>query len=91
LVEVTAANRQVYYQEYHVSLPTTFAGRQFYRTITGDEFLLVAPESGEAVFSFPLPMIALQVRGRYVTSYAIQGAKVSNPTKAWQRNPGSTI
>ena len=29
LVEVTAANRQVYYQGYHVSLPTTFAGRQF--------------------------------------------------------------
>ena len=84
-MEVTAANRQVYYQGYHVSLPTTFAGRQFYRTITDDEFLLLAPESGEVVFSFPLPMIALQVRGRYVASYAIQGAKISNSSKHWER------
>lgn len=61
LVEATAANRQVYYQGYHVSLPTTFAGRQFYRTITDYEFLLLAPESGEVVFSFPLPVIALHV------------------------------
>nr|WP_269209016.1 hypothetical protein [Arthrobacter sp. 35W] len=29
--------------------------------------------------------IALQVRGRYVASYAIQGAKLSNPTKHWER------
>ena len=85
LVEVTTANRQVYFQGYHVSLPTTFAGRQFYRTITADEFLLLAPESGEVVFSFPLPMIALQVRGRYVASYTIQGAKISNPSKHWER------
>ena len=85
MVEVTAANRQAYYHGYHVSLPTTFAGRRFYRTITDDEFLLLAPESGEVVFSFPPPMIALEVRGRSVASYAIQGAKVSNPTKHWER------
>lgn len=85
LVEVTAANTQVYYEGYHVSLPTTFARRQFYRTITDDEFLLLAPESCEDVFSFPLPMIALQVQGRYVASYGIQGAKISNPSKHWER------
>ncbi|NYG18027.1 hypothetical protein BJ956_002546 [Arthrobacter psychrochitiniphilus] len=39
--------------------------------MTDDEFLLSAPESREVVFSFSLPMIALQIRGRYVASYAI--------------------
>ncbi|WP_029139412.1 integrase core domain-containing protein, partial [Citricoccus sp. CH26A] len=81
IVGITPANRQVYYQGYHLSLPTTFAGRQFYRTITDCEFLLADIDSGEVVFSFPLPMIALQVRGRYVASYAIQGVHVANPTK----------
>lgn len=84
-VEVTAANRQVYYQGYHVSLPTTFAGREFFRTITDTEFLLSDIASGEVVFSFPLPMMALQVRGRYVSSYAIQGVQMVNPTKHWER------
>lgn len=85
IVEVTPANRQVYYQGYHVSLPTTFAGREFHRTITDDEFLLSDIADGEVVFSFPLPMIALQVRGRYVSSYAIQGVQVANPTRHWER------
>ena len=85
VVEVTPANRQVYYQGFHVSLPTTFAGRTFYRTITADEFLLADPDSGEIVFSFPLPMIALQVRNRYVASYAIRGVQMSYPSKQWQR------
>ena len=85
LVEVTAANRQVYYQGHHVSLPTTFAGREFYRTITDEEFLLSDIATGEVVFSFPLPMMALQVRGRYVSSYAIQGVQMAYPTKQWER------
>ena len=84
-MDVTPANRQVYYQGFHVSLPTTFAGRTFYRTITDDEFLLADPDSGEIVFSFPLPMIALQVRNRYVASYAIQGVQMSYPSKQWER------
>lgn len=85
LVEVTAANRQIYYQGYHVSLPTTFAGREFYRTINDTEYLLADPTSGEVVFSFPLPMIALQVRGRFVASYSIKGVHMSHPTKQWER------
>jgi hypothetical protein len=85
IVEVTPANRQVYYQGYHVSLPTTFAGREFYRTITDEEFLLSDIDSGEVVFSFPLPMVALQVRDRYVASYAIQGVVMANPTGHWGR------
>lgn len=85
IVEVTPANRQVYYQGYQVSLPTTFAGREFHRTISDDEFLLSDIASGEVVFSFPLPMIALQVRDRYVASYAIQGVEMTNPTKHWER------
>jgi hypothetical protein len=85
LVDVTPDNRQVYFQGYHVSLPTTFAGRQFHRTITDNEFLLSDPGTSEIVFSFPLPMIALEVRGRYVASYAIQGVQLSHPTKQWAR------
>lgn len=85
IVEITPANRQVYYQGYHVSLPTTFAGREFYRTITDTEFLLSDIAGGEVVFSFPLPMIALQVRGRYVSSYAIRGVVMENPTRHWER------
>lgn len=85
LVQVTDANRQVYYQGYHLSLPTTYAGRRYYRTITDDEFLLTEPATGEIVFSFPLPMVALNVRGRYVASYSIQGVVVAHPTKPWER------
>ena len=85
LVEVTRANRQVYFQGFHVSLPTTYADRQFYRTINDDAFLLTDPVTGEIVFSFPLPMVALNVRGRYVASYSIQGVDVAHPTKPWER------
>lgn len=85
IVEVTRDNRQVYYQGFHVSLPSTFAGREFYRTITDEEFLLNDPTTGEVAFSFPLPMVALQVRGRYVASYAIRGVQMSYPSKHWQR------
>ncbi|TFC93930.1 transposase [Cryobacterium sinapicolor] len=85
LVEVTRANRQVYFQGYHVSLPTTFADRRVYRTITETAFLLTDPVTAEIVFSFPLPMVALNVRGRYVASYSIQGVGVTHPTKPRER------
>jgi transposase InsO family protein len=84
-VEVTRANRQVYFQGYHVSLPTTFADRAFFRTITETAFLLTDPVTGEILFSFPLPMVALNVRGRYFASYSIQGVAVTHPTKPWER------
>lgn len=41
--------------------------------------------TGEIVFSFPLPMIALRVRDRFIASYAILGVEIVNPTKQWQR------
>lgn len=85
MVEVTKANRQVYYQGFHVSLPSTYADRQFYRTITDDAFWLIDPVTGEIVFSFPLPMVALNVRGRYVASYAIAGVEATQTTKQWER------
>jgi hypothetical protein len=66
LVEATKANRQVFFQGYYVSLPTACADRTFYRTITADAFLLTDPVTAEIVFSFPLLMVALNVRGRYV-------------------------
>lgn len=37
------------------------------------------------MFSFPLPLVALGVRGRYIASYTIRGVEVANPTKQWQR------
>lgn len=85
IVQVTKANRQVYYQGYHLSLPATYGARQFYRTITDDAFLLSDPATGEIVFSFPLPMVALNIRGRYVASYSIQGVQVAHSTKHWDR------
>ena len=85
VVTVMRANRQLYYHGYHVSLPSTFADRQFYRTITDETFLLTDMGTGEIVFSFPLPMVALGVRGRFISSYAIRGVQVANPTKQWRR------
>lgn len=54
-------------------------------TITDDAFMLTDPVTGEIAFSFPLPMIALHVRRRYVPSYAFQGIEMANPSKHWQR------
>lgn len=68
-----------------MSLPSTFGGRQYYRTITDDEFLLSDIDTGQVVFSFPLPMVALEVRGRYVPSYTVRGVQMVNPTKHWAR------
>lgn len=85
VITVTKANRQVYYHGYHVGLPSTFSDRQFFRTITDDTFLLTNIVTGEIVFSFPLPLVALGVRGRYIASYTIRGVEVANPTKQWQR------
>ena len=85
MIEVTKANRQVYYQGYQVSLPTPYAERKFYRTITDDAFLLIDSDTGEVVFSFPLPMVALNLRGRYVASYAIAGVEATQTTKQWER------
>ena len=85
VVEVTRANHQVYYQGLQVSLPMTFAGRQFYRTITDEAFILSDMVTGEIVFSFPLPMVAIKGRKRTVASYAIRGVQIVNPTKQWIR------
>ena len=60
LVEVTRENRRTFYQGFHISLPTSFARRQFIRTTTDTEFLLSDPETNEVVMSFPLPMVAFE-------------------------------
>lgn len=85
IVEVTKANHQVYYQGLQVSLPMTFAGRKFYRTITKTEFFLSDMVTGEIVFSAPSPMVAINARKRNVASYAIKGIQIVNPTKNWER------
>lgn len=83
LVEVKLANRKIYYHGYFISLPSSLAGRLYYRSITDAEFLLADPDTGEIVFSFPLPMVALHVRGRYVASYSIRGVQLSHPNEHW--------
>lgn len=77
LVEVTRENRQTYFRGYHLSLPTTYAGRQFLRTITDDEFMLSEPDTAEVVLCFPLPMVALRVHGKFVASYSIKGVELN--------------
>lgn len=85
IVATTKENHQVYFHGLCVKLPVKYGARQFYRTITDDEFLLVDPRSGEVVFSFPVPMVAMRVRGRYVNSYAIRGVFLADPGAHWER------
>ncbi|MGP5048912.1 integrase core domain-containing protein [Glutamicibacter ardleyensis] len=85
LVRVEKDNCQAYYQGKQISLPQTYAGRQFLRTITEDEFILSDPDTAEVVLSFPLPLVALRVHRRFVASYSIKGIRLVNPTKQWSR------
>ena len=85
LVEVTRENRRTFYQGFHISLPTSFARRQFVRIITDTEFLLSDPETGELVMSFPLPMVALKVAGKFVSSYSIKGIQLTLATRQWEK------
>jgi len=61
-------------------MPPIHSGR-----FTDEEFLLADPRTGEVVFSFPLPLHALRVNGRYIASYAIRGVYLSHPTAHWLR------
>lgn len=85
IVTVTKDNHQVYYQGLQIKLPAAYGDREYYRIITGEEFLLADPRTGEVVFSFPLPLHALRVNGRYIASYAIRGVYLSHPTPHWLR------
>lgn len=85
LVRVSKDNCQAYYRGKQISLPQTYADRQFLRTITAEEFIFSDPETAEVVMSFPLPLVALRVHGRFVASYSIRGIHLANPTKAWSR------
>lgn len=77
---MTRDNGQVYYQEFHISLPSTFTARVSHRTITGTEFLLSDPVAGDRVL---VPMVAVPVRGRYIASYAIRGVQDSYASACW--------
>lgn len=85
LVRVTKDNHQVYYQGLQVKLPSSYGGQEFYQVVTEKEFLLVDPRSGQVTVSFPLPLVALRVRGRFIASYAIRGVYLSDPTPHWRR------
>ncbi|MGV2953354.1 integrase core domain-containing protein [Glutamicibacter sp. AGC46] len=85
LIRVSKDNCQAYYRGKQISLPQTYAGRQFLRTITENEFILSDPDTAEVVLSFPLPIVALRVHGRFVASYSIRGVHLANPTKQWSR------
>lgn len=85
LVEGTKENRRTFYQGFHNSLPTSLARRQFIRTITDTEFLLSDPETSEIVMSFPLPMVALKVEGKFVSPYPIRGIQMTLATRHWEK------
>lgn len=85
LVRANKDNCQAYYRGMQISLLQTFAGRQFLRTITDDEFILSDPDTAEVVLSFPMPMVALRVQRRFVSSYSIRGIHLEHPTKQWSR------
>lgn len=85
VIEVMRDQRRLFYQGNHISVPTTFAGRQFHRTITDTEFLLSDPDTAEVVLSFPLPLTAMHARGKFIASYSIRGIVLKNPTKQWER------
>lgn len=83
LVEVVREQRKVFYKGQQISVPSSMAGRQYCRTVTGEEFLLSDPDTGEVVMSFPLPLMAMQKSGKFIASYSIRGIMMLNPTKAW--------
>lgn len=85
LVEVMADQRKVFYKGQHISVPASLAGRQYARTVTDEEFLLSDPDTGEVIFSFPLPMTAMYRSGKYIASYSIRGIQIQNPTVHWER------
>lgn len=82
LVRVEKDNCQAYYQGKQISLPQTYADRQFLRTIAEDEFILSDPDTAEVVLSFPLPLVALRVHRRFMASYSIKGIHLANPTSS---------
>lgn len=85
IVEVTKEVHQVYFHGCCIKLPTKYGGREYYRSVTEDEFVLADPRSGEVVFSFPLPLMALRASGRYINSYAIRGVYLIDPNPYWLR------
>lgn len=85
IVTVTKDNHQVYYQGLQIKLPTTYGERDYYRSITDDEFVLADPRPGEVVFSFPLPLTALRAHGRFILSHSIRGVFLAYPTAHWLR------
>lgn len=86
---VTRDHHQVYYQGLQIKLPATDGAREYYRTITEKEFPLADPRTGEAVFSFPLPLHALRVNGRDIASCAIRGVYLSHPPRTGDVNVSS--
>lgn len=85
IVAITKDNHQVYFHGLCIKLPVSVGGREYFRTITDDEFILADPRSGEVMFSFPLPLTALGARGRYINSYEIQGVQLAHPNRHWTR------
>src|SRR5699024_2610512 len=82
---IMGQTQRVHHSGFIPALPMTFAGRQFYRTFIEEEFLLSDMATGEVVFSFLLPLVAINSRKRNVASYAIKGVQIVNPTKQWER------
>lgn len=81
LVEVTKEIRWTFHQGFHISLPILLARRQFVRTITDTEFLLLNLETSEVVLSSSRTLVALKVEGKFVSSYSISVIQLTMKTR----------
>ncbi|GAA2945233.1 hypothetical protein GCM10010525_06120 [Glutamicibacter bergerei] len=84
LVDVVKDQRKVFYKGLHISVPSRLAGRQYYRMVTDEEFLLSDPDTGEVVMSFLLPLTSLYRSGKFIPSYAIRGIQMLNASTQWE-------
>lgn len=81
----------VFFQGYRIGLPTKFANRQYYRSVTDDQMAYWCAEDGDLVLSVPLPILAFAGTKRYVNSYNIQGVWLKDPTPTWTKRHRQAI
>ena len=64
-------------------MPVIVGDRQVYRSITDKEFIPEDPRTGTVAFSFPLPLVALNVNGFHIGSQNIRGVYMAEPSTVW--------
>src|SRR5699024_6146735 len=86
VVNVTATNRAVFFQGWKIGLPTNYADRQLYRTVTGDQLAYWCVVEGDMVVSIPLPTVAITGSKKFVNSYNVQGVWLQNQPPLWAKS-----